>query len=123
MLGDRGDKNRSQICPGPREAQEIIGERDTEEDKGIEGQLAIILDQLVSQHRRESLWVKAYMCCFYFLSAFTCYFQSYCEHSELLLVSSTEFKKSVLIPSTHWKRLSLWLLPWVPHTPKDIISL
>ena len=70
MLGDRGDKNRSQICPGPREAQEIIGERDTEEDKGIEGQLAIILDQLVSQHRRESLWVKAYMCCFYFLNFF-----------------------------------------------------
>ena len=31
-------------------------------------QLAIILDQLVSQHRRESLWVKAYMCCFYFLN-------------------------------------------------------
>ena len=70
MLGDRGDKNRSQICPNPREAQEIIGERDTEEDKGIEGQLGIILDQLVSQHRRESLWVKAYMCCFYFFNFF-----------------------------------------------------
>ena len=27
-------------------------ERDTEEDKGTEGQLGIILDQLVSQHRR-----------------------------------------------------------------------
>lgn len=57
MLGDSGDKNMSQVCPCPRETQKLIGETDIEGDKGIEGQLEVILYKFVSQHMRDSPWV------------------------------------------------------------------